>query len=84
MIDKKDVDRITGLSKSEFDKRLSDAVTLAGLDPKVSGMLLRDSDKIKNALGSLSEKEIGELSEVLKKNKLGKIEELIKSSIDGE
>lgn len=83
-IDKKDVERITGLSKKEFDARLSEAVIAAGVDPKISGMLLRESDKIKNALGSLSEKELAELSEILKKNKLGQIEAIIKDKMSGE
>ena len=80
-IEKKDIDRITGLSKSDFEKKLSEAVKSAGVDPLVSIALLRDSEKIKNALGSLSEKEIAQLSEVLKNNNLGNIEKIIKNGL---
>lgn len=80
-IEKKDIDRITGLSKNDFEKKLSAAVKSAGVDPLVSMALMRDSEKIKKALGSLSEKDIAQLSEVLKKNNLGDIEKIIKNGM---
>lgn len=80
-IDKKDIDRVIGLSKKDFDEKLAQAVNAAGVDKKLSETLLRDSDKIKKALGSLSEKEISDLSEILKKNNLGKVEDLLKSGL---
>ena len=79
-IDKKDIDRVIGMSKKDFDEKLSQAVNAAGVDKRLSETLLRDSDKIKKALGSLSDKDISDLSEILKKNNLGKVEELIKNS----
>ncbi len=80
-IDKKDIDRVVSLPKKDFDEKLSQAVNAAGVDKKLSDAILRDSDKIKKALGSLSEKEISELSEILKKNNLGKVEDLLKSGL---
>ena len=78
-IDKKDIDRVIGLSKKDFDEKLAQAINNAGVDKHLSEALLRDSDKIKKALGGLSEKEISELSEILKKNNLAKVEDLLKN-----
>lgn len=78
-IDKKYIDRVIGLSKKDFDEKLAQAVNAAGVDKKLSEALLRDSDKIKKALSSLNENDIAELSEILKKNNLGKVEDLLKN-----
>ena len=79
-IDKKDIDKVIGLSKKDFDEKLAEAVNSVGIDKKISETLLRDSDKIKKTLESLTDKEISALSETLKKNNLARIEEIIKNA----
>ena len=79
-IDRKDIDKVIGLSKKDFEEKLAEAVNSVGIDEKISKTLIRDSDKIKKTLESLTDKEISDLSETLKKNNLVRIEEIIKNA----
>ena len=81
-IDKKDINKVIELSKKDFDEKLGQAIKAAGVDKKLSETLIRDSDKIKKALEALGDKEISELSEILKKNNLEKVENILKRDSD--
>ena len=78
--DKKDIERILKLDSDEFAKRISAALTASGKDAEAYGSLLRDSDKIKKALSSLSASDIEKLSAVLKNNNLESLEKILKDS----
>ncbi len=80
--DKNDLDKILSLSPEEFQKKLSNAVKNSGLDPIISAKLLKDTDKIRNALSGIGEKELLEASKIIKKNNLEHFETIIKNEIN--
>lgn len=82
-INKSDIDKVVGLDKAEFEKRLKNAVSTAGLDKNISTLLLKDSEKIKSALSGLQSEDIAKLSKILENNKLDAIEKIIKDDIGG-
>lgn len=79
-IDKKDIERVASLNDEMFRAQVQKAVQSAGLDPKLTSRILKDSDKIKKALQTLSDKDLEKLSETLKSNKLDSIEKIIKEA----
>ena len=82
-INKSDIDKVVGLDKDEFEKRLKNAVSCAGIDKNISALLLKDSEKIKAALSGLQNDDIAKLSRILENNKLNDIEKIIKDDIGG-
>ncbi len=81
--DKNDLDSVKKLSKDEFHTKLSNAVQKAGIEPTISNMLLKDTEKIRKAISSLSEKDLAQISQTLQKNNMGQIENIIKNEIRG-
>lgn len=79
-IDKKDIERVASLNDEMFRAQVQKAVQSAGLDPKLTSRILKDSDKIKKALQTLSDKDLEKLTETLKSNKLDSIEKIIKEA----
>ena len=80
--DKNDLNKILSLSPEEFDKKLSGAIKASGIDEKISSSLLKDTKRVRSALAGLSEKDLENISEIIKKNNLGQIETIIKSEIN--
>ena len=79
-IDKKDIERVVALNDEVFRAQVQKAVQSAGLDPRLTSRILKDSDKIKKTLQTLSDKDLEKLSETLKSNKLDSIEKIIKEA----
>ncbi len=80
--DKNDLNKILSLSPEEFDKKLTSALNSSGIDGKVAKMVMKDTSKIRNALSGLSEKDLQGITEVMKKNNLGQLENIIKKEIE--
>lgn len=81
--DKNDLDSVKKLSKDEFNAKLTNAVQKAGVDPAISNMLLKDTEKIRRAISTLNEKDLLQISQTLQKNNMGQIENIIKNEIRG-
>lgn len=81
--DKNDLDSVKNLSKDEFNAKFTNAVQKSGLEPMISNMLLKDTEKIRKALSQLNEKDLAQISQTLQKNNMGEIENIIKNEIRG-
>ncbi len=80
--DKNDLDKILGLPRDEFDRKLKRALDASGVDKKVAEALLKDTGKIRGALSGLQESDLAKLSEIVQKKNLGNIESIIKNEIN--
>lgn len=81
-IEKKDIDKILSLDKASFEEKLHGAIKAAGIDKKFESAILSDSDRIMKTIKNMNQKDIDKLSEIIKKNNLGQLENIIKSELN--